>query len=448
MWEHVGHFFRRRTKPEDPLIEFEEGLLLIVDAEQLANNLRSKLRRSLGAEDTIVYLADAGGAVRGLSPVGEPWPQSRGRGARGRMSQPLPDILTDGKIVGWFKANQETLLLNKRYAAREYSHDGLGPFVTYRSAVLEYLHDELDPFMTCGMDLVLPLLSMERLIGLVFVRFGPTALNEPQLLSLRLLSKQAGLAFGNALLFKERLRQNERMYRAEQLATMGQFAAGIAHELRNPLTAIRSTIQFLAGEFADGAEQQKLAQITLEEVDRVNGIVGNLLSLAQPTESRPVALDLAQEVGKCLAFIEARARSQNVELQVACDEQLPKVVLDPMELRQVLLNVIVNGLQAMPTGGALRIRVHHLPSPAWGSGSGGVSTAFGREVLLEVTDQGSGIPRELRERVFEPFFTTKAGGTGLGLAICRSIVKRYDGEIWVDEAEGGGTSVKVLLRAE
>ncbi len=430
MWEHVCHFFRRRTKPEDPLIEFEEGLLLIVDAEQLANNLRSKLRRSLGAEDTIVYLADVTGAVRGFSPVGEPGPQSRGRGARCRMSQPLPDIPTDSKIVGWFRANRETLLLNNR------------------SAVLEYLHDDLGPFVTCGMDLVSPLLSMERLIGLVFVRLGQTALSEPQLLSLQLLSKQAGLAFGNALLFKERLRQNERMYRAEQLATMGQFAAGLAHELRNPLTAIRSTIQFLAGEFADGSEQRKLSQITLEEVDRVNGIVGNLLSLAQPTESRPVALDPGKEVGKCLAFIEARARSQNVELQVACDEQLPKVFIDPMELRQVLLNLIVNGLQAMPAGGALRIRVHRLPSSAWGSGPGGVSRIFGREVLLEVADQGPGIPRELRERVFEPFFTTKAGGTGLGLAICRSIVRRYDDEIWVEEAEGGGTSVKVILRAE
>jgi signal transduction histidine kinase len=430
MWERVCHFFRRHTKPEDPLIEFEEGLLLIVDAEQLAHNLRSKLRRSIGAEDTIVYLADVGGAVRGFSPVGESWPETQGRGARWRMSQPLPGIPTDSKIVGWFRANREILLLNNR------------------SAVLEYLHDELGPFVTCGMDLVLPLLSMERLIGLVFVRLGQTVLSQSQLLSLQLLSNQAGLAFGNALLFKERLRQNERMYRAEQLATMGQFAAGIAHELRNPLTAIRSTIQFLASEFADGSEQQRLSQITLEEVDRVNGIVGNLLSLAQPTESRPVALDPAQEVGKCLAFIEARARSQNVELQVACDEPLPKVVIDPMELRQVLLNLIVNGLQAMPTGGALRIRVHRLPSPAWGPGSGGVSRVFGRGVLLEVADQGPGIPRELRERVFEPFFTTKAGGTGLGLAICRSVVKRYDGEIWVEEAEGGGTSVKVILHAE
>jgi len=430
MWERVCHFFRRHTEPEDPLMEFEEGLLLIVDVEQLANNLRSKLRRSIGAEDTVVYLADVREAVRGFTPVGEQRQEIRKQGSAWRTSESLPGIPANSRLVDWFRVNREILLLDKT------------------GAVLEYLHDDLGPFVSCGMDLVLPLLSMERLIGLVFLRLGQKTLSTTQRVSLQLLGKQAGLAFENTLLFKERLRQNERMYRAEQLATMGQFAAGIAHELRNPLTAIRSTIQFLASEFADGSEQQKLSQITLAEVDRVNGIVGNLLSLAQPTESRPVALAPAEEVGKCLAFIEAQARSQNVELQVACDEQLPKVVVDPMELRQVLLNLIVNGLQAVPTGGVLRIRVHRLPSPLWGPGSGGVARVFGRGVLLEVADQGPGIPQELRERVFEPFFTTKTGGTGLGLAICRSIVKRYDGEIWVEEAEGGGTSVKVLLRAE
>ena len=92
MWERVGHFFRGRTEPEDPLIEFEDGLLLIVDAEQLASNLRSKLRRSIGADDAIVYLADVREAVRGFSPVGEQRPENRGQGSRWRPSEPLPEI--------------------------------------------------------------------------------------------------------------------------------------------------------------------------------------------------------------------------------------------------------------------------------------------------------------------------------------------------------------------
>jgi len=426
MWKGIRDFMRNRAGPDDSLIEFEDGLLLIVDAEQLTNNLRSKLRQSIGAQDAIVYLADVGETSRGFVPVDSAETKDL---ASVQPHTPLPDIPANSKMVDWLRANREILLLDDS------------------GEVTEYLHDELRPFVSRGMELVLPLISMERLIGLVFLCLGQATLSKTQLTSLQLLSKQAGLAFENALLFKERLRQNERMYRAEQLATMGQFAAGIAHELRNPLTAIRSTIQFLASEFADGSEQQRLSQITLEEVDRVNGIVGNLLSLAQPAESQPVPLDLAREVEKCIAFVEARARSQNVELQVVCEERLPTLVIDPAELRQVLLNIVANGLQAMPTGGVLRIGVHRSPSGVRGPESGSAHRGQGDGILIEIADQGPGIPPELRDRVFEPFFTTKAGGTGLGLAICRSIVRRYDGEIWIEDAEGGGTSVKVALRA-
>jgi signal transduction histidine kinase len=256
------------------------------------------------------------------------------------------------------------------------------------------------------------------------------------------LSKQAGLAFENALLFKERLRQNERMHRAEQLATMGQFAAGIAHELRNPLTAIRSTIQFLADDFAEGSEQQNLARTVLDEVDRLNGIVGDLLSLGRPVESKPVPLDLRREIDKCIAFIEARARSQNVQLQVACDERLPRLLTDPAELRQVLLNIMMNGLQAMPDGGILCVQAQRLEQA---TGSGGPARD---RILIDISDCGPGVPAALRETVFEPFFTTKPTGTGLGLPICRNIVRRYDGELWIEAGEAGGTSVKILLVCE
>jgi signal transduction histidine kinase len=413
MWKNIRRVLGEPVQ-HDPLIEFEDGLLLIVDAEQLTTNLCSKLKQFIEVEDTLVYLADTSGASRGFVPVDPGAEHSRG----------LPDIPTDGKMANWFRANRDILPL-----------DGDSP-------VIEYLYEELEPFLSRGMGLVFPLISMERLIGLVFLRLEQAAMNKSQLVNLEVLSRQAGLAFENALLFKERLRQNERMYRAEQLATMGQFAAGIAHELRNPLTAIRSTIQFLSGEFDEGSENRRLARGILDEVDRLNNIVGNLLSLAHPSENRPVQIDLRQEIEKCASFTEAKARSQNVELQVTCEDGLPNLLFDPAELRQVLLNIMMNGLQAMPQGGTLTVRAQR-PTHA----AGAMSAKSGR-ILVDITDQGPGIPHELRQKVFEPFFTTKPGGTGLGLAICRSIVKRYDGDIWIEQADDGGTSVKILLIAE
>ncbi len=416
MYRSLRHLLGRRTPTNSPLIEFEDGLLLIVDPEQLTNNLRGKLQQFMDVEGAVVYLADAGGdqASGGFCAVA---PASGDRTG-------LPDIPAGSRMAGWFRVNREILAFGEN------------------RAVVRYLRDELQPFLEQGMGLAFPLISMDRLIGLVFVRLGPSPVDGAQLANLQALSRQAGLAFENALLFKERLRRNERMYRAEQLATMGQFAAGIAHELRNPLTAIRSTVQFLADEFAEDSEQRRLTKTMLDEVDRLNGIVGDLLSLARPAESRPVAVDLRSEIDKCTAFIEARARSQQVRLDVVCGERLPRLFIDPAELRQVLLNIMMNGLQAMPDGGTLCLRA---PGPAPPAQSGAPARD---KILIEIVDQGPGVPAALREKVFDPFFTTKPGGTGLGLPICRSIVRRYEGEIWLEEAAAGGTSVKILLVCE
>jgi len=298
---------------------------------------------------------------------------------------------------------------------------------------------ELQPFLDLSVNLAFPLISMDRLIGMVFLHLSQGSLNSVQIANLQVLSRQASLAFENALLFKERLRQNERMFRAEQLATMGQFAAGIAHELRNPLTAIRSTIQYLASEFDQGTDQRKLAHDILDEVDRLNNIVGNLLSLAQPTESNREYINIRQEIERCMNFIEAKAKSQNVKLKIDLMEDLPQFTFDPAELRQLLLNIMMNGLQAMPEGGTLTIKAccpAEVPQD---------SIPGGERMLIHIEDEGAGIPSNLRQKVFEPFFTTKVGGTGLGLAICYSIVKRYNGEIWIDEAKGGGAQVNISL---
>lgn len=411
MWRRILHFFRKPTESDNLLAEFEDTLMLIVDPEQLTNNLLSKLNELISVEKAFVYLVNQSESSRTFSLVDK---VSEG-------ASRLPDLTINSRIVQWFRANRQIL------------------FFKGDKEVIKYLSSELQPFLDLSVNLAFPLISMDRLIGIVFLHIGQEPLNKIQIANLQVLGKQAGLAFENALLFKERLRQNERMFRAEQLATMGQFAAGIAHELRNPLTAIRSTIQYLAGDFAGDTDQRKLANDILDEVDRLNNIVGNLLSLAQPAESNPEEIDIPQEIEHCLNFIKAKAKSQNVKLQTDFENNLPKLTFDPAELRQLLLNVVMNALQAMPKGGTLSIRTNQLTE-----GGPGYTSGFNR-LLIRVEDEGAGIVSDLHDKVFEPFFTTKAGGTGLGLAICNSIVKRYNGEIWVKKAKSGGTEVNIAL---
>jgi len=412
-WERIHRFFRRSADDENLLTDFEDSLMLIVDPEQLTNNLLSKLQGLMDVEKAFVYLADSSESSRTFSLVDQ----------TGHREARLPALAANGIIAQWFHANRQIL------------------FFEDNEEITDYLRVELQPFLDLDVNLACPLISMDRLIGMVFLHLNQVPLSGAQIANLQVLNRQAGLAFENALLFKERLRQNERMFRAEQLATMGQFAAGIAHELRNPLTAIRSTIQYLENEFEDGTDQRKLAHDVLDEVDRLNNIVGNLLSLARPAESNPEEIDICREIERCASFIETKAKSQNIKLQMDFQKDLPKLKIDPAEFRQVLLNVMMNGLHAMPEGGLLLIKASCVVERSRDS------LAESERMLIQIEDEGPGVTADLRQKVFEPFFTTKVGGTGLGLAICNSIVKRYNGEIWIEQAKGGGMEVIISLPA-
>jgi len=395
MARRLFNLFRKQQESDSLLTEFGESLLLIVDPEQLKNNLLSKLRELINVEKAFVYLANESDSPRIFHFVG-----------LGQAESQLPDLAVKDKLVPWFRTNRQVLFFDEN---KEIRH---------------YLSEELEPFLKLSINLAFPLISMDRLIGIVFLYLPQGPLSRDEIAKIQTLGRQAGLAFENALLFKERLRQNERMFRAEQLATMGQFAAGIAHELRNPLTAIRSTIQYLAGELEEHGQSKKLADGLLDEVDRLNGIVENLVTLAKPTESKPVELDVCKEIEHYLHFVEAQAKKQNVRIQPEIEKDLPQLFCDPAELRQVLLNLVMNGIQATPDGGPIVIRASQLP---------GKDRAFASE------------KKKILLKVFEPFFTTKPGGTGLGLTICNNIVRRYGGEIWIEQAPDGGTVVKVTL---
>jgi signal transduction histidine kinase len=412
MGSKLFNLLRKKDAGEPLLGEFGESLVLIVDPEQLTSNLLSKLRELANVEEALVYLADESDSPRFFHVVG-----------RLRDESQLPDLVVKDKLVSWFRTNRLALFFDRE------------------EEVTRYLGEELDSFRRLSINAAFPLLSMDRLIGIVFLCLPEGQLTGDKLASIQMLSRQAGLAFENALLFKERLRQNERMFRAEQLATMGQFAAGIAHELRNPLTAIRSTIQYLAGEFEQDGERKKLASDVLDEVDRLNGIVENLLNLAKPTETNPQELDISKEVEHYLHFVEAQAKKQKVQIECKISEDLPKLFFDPAELRQVLINLVLNAMQAMPEGGPISIKASVF------SARDELGVTARTKILIEVADKGVGIPPNLAEKVFEPFFTTKPGGTGLGLTICSNIVRRHGGEIWIEEGVGQGTVVKVTLPA-
>ena len=235
--------------------------------------------------------------------------------------------------------------------------------------------------------------------------------------------------------FLERQRQREaevatRLAHVDQLASLGQLAAGLAHEIKNPLAGIHGALEVLRDEAPDGPSAPLYGEM-LGELKRVNGILQQLLESGRPAPLRTVPTDLGKLLADTAELMGPSLRRHRVELTVEVAENLPVVRLDAAKIRQVLVNLVQNAAEAMKTGGHVSVRASRFPE--------------GGGVVLAVADDGPGMPEAVRDRIFQPFFTTKFTGTGLGLAITRSLVEQHGGQIDVDSEPGRGTTFFVVL---
>ena len=215
------------------------------------------------------------------------------------------------------------------------------------------------------------------------------------------------------------------------LAALGQLAAGAAHEIRNPLTAIRGFLQ-LMDQQPRPEVQQKYLGIVRREIDRIERITADLLLLARPSRSEQSECDVVQCVAQVAEAVRGRADAYGIEITVRAQGRVPLVPADPSRLEQVFLNLLVNSVEAMSRPGAIDVEVRLV--------EGGL-------VETVVRDQGPGVPGDILPRLFQPFHTSKAGGTGLGLAVSDSIVRAFGGHIGVFCPPGGGAVFTVRLPA-
>jgi signal transduction histidine kinase len=235
----------------------------------------------------------------------------------------------------------------------------------------------------------------------------------------------------------ERLRAlNEHLVRTEKLAAAGALAAGVAHEVNNPLASISSLIQILQSRplrAENEAETREMLRLVSTQIERISRVLRDMMEFARqrPPERATLVLSRAVESGLRLASFDKAFKRLNVATDF--DASSPPVSADPDQLQQVFLNLLLNARDAMPDGGPLRVRTFH--------------DADSREVVAEVADEGEGIPADALPHVFDPFFTTKRTGAGLGLAVCYGIVTAHGGRIEVESEEGRGTTVRVSLPA-
>jgi signal transduction histidine kinase len=223
------------------------------------------------------------------------------------------------------------------------------------------------------------------------------------------------------------------LHRAQQLVVAGQMAAGVAHEVRNPLSTIRSTIQYVLASNSDWPHKLALLSDTLHEVDRIDHAVSGMLNVSRPTTPTMVDTDLTEIVADALKLVRGCADAREVEFRSLLGDRVT-VQGDARELRQVFVNLLLNACQAQPAGGLVEVASHAMAD----------SSGAARQAAVRIADRGPGIPLDLIERVFDPFYTSKPNGTGLGLPICREIVARHGGHLDL-QCPGRGTVVTVLL---
>ena len=226
------------------------------------------------------------------------------------------------------------------------------------------------------------------------------------------------------------------MVQAEHLATMGELAAGVAHEIRNPLAGIAGAIEIISKDFPKDHPDREILDDLRQEVRRIEKVLNDLLTYARPKAPQFGMADLRDTVAHTLQFAR-QIGSKNVEFSIQIPSPLPRFRMDPEQLHQVLLNLVLNGIQALGQEGKITIQARVQ------AGSG----APNRPNYLEisVSDTGGGISREQLERVFRPFYTTKRGGTGLGLSLCRRIISQHGGTLTAESEINKGSRFIIHL---
>ena len=217
---------------------------------------------------------------------------------------------------------------------------------------------------------------------------------------------------------------------SQRLASLGSLAAGVAHEIRNPLSSIKGFATYFKERYRDNPDDSQTADIMVQEVDRLNRVIGQLLDYARPMTMNRRETAIQTVIQHALRMIESQAREKGVVIQTELQADVVAVLIDPDRIKQVFLNLYLNAIGAMEGGGILSVALLSMTD---------------RRIRIEARDTGVGIDPKDLDRIFDPYFTTKSSGTGLGLAIVQKIIEAHRGEIQVASTPGLGTTVSVIL---
>jgi signal transduction histidine kinase len=399
-----GVLLRHSGDYRTSLFKFSRESSRILDLSELVGRLNEAMITALGVKRASVYLAESTGGCR-LKGAKEAVETGDSR---------LPSTLEpQDPIVDWIKDVQEPLV------REELQLEGR-PLARHVAAAMESI----------GAEVALPMVTPERFEGIVFLGAKRTGsmFTQEDIEILTILANQLAISMENARLYADLKRSRELIQRSDRLSAIGTMAAGLAHEIRNPLVSIRTFTQLLPERMEDEEFRSKFLTLALSEVDRICALINELLAFARPAPAQLSRIDLNQCLEGICMLLESQSRNKGIQLKTKLRPNLRSMIADEDQVKQVVMNVVLNAIQACAEGGKVEVSSYEnvVEEKAY--------------LCIEIADTGRGIEREFLEHIFDPFFTTRRDGTGLGLSIAHQIVTRHGGFIDVKSDVGRGTA--------
>lgn len=402
-------FFKNHYDYRETLGKFSKAMVTILDLQSLSKEIIETITQTMGVEKASLFLLneEKGGyyileskrVTMALPPSGLP------------KGDPLPRYLQNVKEV----------------VIREELAKGIH---------VQELNAVVQSMAQLQAEVSIPLISKGPLIGMINLshKFNRDIYSHEDIELLSTLANQTAIAIENARLYEDLKRSKSYIRRADRLASLGTLTAGLAHEIRNPLVAIKTLTQLLPERLDDEEFRNHFLQIASGEVDRISSLVNELLEFARPSEPRLELEDINGVLEGMLLLISTETKKKQIQIVKDYTSDLPAITIDREQIKQVFLNVLLNAIEATPVNGKITVRTRSFLKP------GG-----DHYVQVEFTDTGCGIPREYLEDIFTPFFTTKSKGSGLGLSISNQIVQDHKGYIDVESHLKEGSTFFINL---
>lgn len=299
--------------------------------------------------------------------------------------------------------------------------------------------------------LAVPALSSGKTLGVLSVYMDKvTPFSKAQIRLLRAIADQAALAIERAQLYEtqkhwtlelekkvqqrtqELIRSQEKLIQAERLAAAGQLAAGVVHELKNPLAAIKVFTSLVEHRYREPAFRERFGRVVTQQLERLERLVEELLDLARPRALKRQPVDVHRLLGEAIEVLHPQMKGQKVILRRILSPQIPQILGDRDRLYQACFNLLKNALEAQPQGGSITISSKTIPG--------------GLEIVI--ADRGPGLSPQELERIFQPFYSTKKGGSGLGLALAARVAQEHHGRLQAQNRKGGGTLFRLTLTTQ